>query len=234
MQRGLRALMIGGSDGIGLATTRRLLEEGWTVVGISRSASPIDAPAFTQVLADVAAPEFRERLVAVVAANAPFDVCLYCAGIGDRVDLANLEAETRVFAVNLMGAVVASEVILPRMIERGSGHLLVLSSLADSLTSGETPGYNASKAGMSSYFEGLALTLRARHSPIAITNVRFGFVDTKMAKSSVRPFMVSAERAADVILRALRHRPIRVTHPWPMAALVWALRWVTDWKICLG
>ncbi len=36
-----RALLIGNSDGIGLATTRRLLDEGWTVAGLSRSPSPL-------------------------------------------------------------------------------------------------------------------------------------------------------------------------------------------------
>lgn len=201
---------------------------------MSRSASPIEAPAFTHVVVDVAAPEFRTKLGNALAEHGPFDVCLYCAGIGDRVDLANLDAETRVFAVNLMGAVVVSEFVLPTMNARGSGHFVVLSSLADSLTSGETPGYNASKAAMSSYFEGLALTLRARRSPVAITNVRFGFVDTKMAKSPVRPFMISAERAADVVMRALRRRPIRVSHPWRMALLVGMLRWLTEWKIRLS
>jgi hypothetical protein len=37
---------------------------------------------------------------------------------------------------------------------------------------------------------------------IAVTTVRFGFVDTKMAKSPVTPFMISVERATDVLMRA--------------------------------
>ena len=39
-----RVLVIGNSDGIGLALTRRLLAEGWTVTGLSRSTSPIEDP----------------------------------------------------------------------------------------------------------------------------------------------------------------------------------------------
>jgi hypothetical protein len=58
-----------------------------------------------------------------------------------------------------------------------------------------------------------------------VTNVRLGFVDTKMAKSpsrsKTRPFMMTTERAVDVITRCLRRRPIRITYPLRMAALVW-------------
>jgi NAD(P)-dependent dehydrogenase (short-subunit alcohol dehydrogenase family) len=36
---GRRAVIIGNSDGIGYALTRRLLDDGWTVAGLSRSAS---------------------------------------------------------------------------------------------------------------------------------------------------------------------------------------------------
>jgi hypothetical protein len=44
-----------------------------------------------------------------------------------------------------------------------------------------------------------------------------------MAKAKVRPFMVGAERAVDVIFDCLRRRPARLTFPKRMAALVWVL-----------
>jgi short-subunit dehydrogenase len=139
----------------------------------------------------------------------------------------DLAAEARVFEVNLMAAVATAEIVLPAMLAASEGHLIVLSSLADELISSESPSYNASKAGMTSYFEGLARALRKRSSPVAVTNVRFGFVDTKMAKSPVKPFMIRADAAADVIVRAMRTRPVRVTHPLRMAVLVRLLRWLS-------
>jgi len=51
--------------------------------------------------------------------------------------------------------------------------------------SSEAPAYNASKAALSSYVEGLSLALRG--TGVALTNVRLGFVDTKMAKASAKP-----------------------------------------------
>ena len=61
-----RALVIGNSDGIGLVLTRRLLDEGWQVAGLSRRPSPLDgAPGYRHVVADVASPGYR-RAVAVI------------------------------------------------------------------------------------------------------------------------------------------------------------------------
>ena len=67
-----------------------------------------------------------------------------------------------------------------------------------------------------------------------MTNVRLGFVDTKMAKARVRPFMMTADAAATLVMRALERRPIRVTRPWRMAVLLWVLRAVAAWRIQLG
>jgi NAD(P)-dependent dehydrogenase (short-subunit alcohol dehydrogenase family) len=48
-----KALLIGNSDGIDLATTKELLKRGWNVVGISRSESPIKDPHYQHVAAEV-------------------------------------------------------------------------------------------------------------------------------------------------------------------------------------
>ena len=47
-----RALLVGNSDGIGLATTRRLLEGGWNIVGVSRSESPISNTVYQHRIID--------------------------------------------------------------------------------------------------------------------------------------------------------------------------------------
>jgi hypothetical protein len=59
---------------------------------------------------------------------------------------------------------------------------------------------------------------------VYVTNLRLGFVDTKMAKSAVRPFMVSAAQAAQRIQRCIQKRPLRDTFPKRMAALLWIVR----------
>ena len=102
---GRRVLIIGCSDGIGLATARRLVADGWRVVGISRSKGPLEAPAYHHEVIDVATPDYRSRLAEIISCLGPFEACVYCAGIGARHDLTNLDADVGVFQVNLMAAI---------------------------------------------------------------------------------------------------------------------------------
>ena len=154
----------------------------------------------------------------------PFDAFIYCVGIGERLALEQLDREAQVFEVNLLAAVASAGIVLPTMLAAGRGHLIVLSSLADVLVSEEFPSYNASKAALSSYFDGLGAAIR--HTGVVVSYIRFGFVATKMAKSPVKPFMVTADAAAGVIARALEGRRRRISFPLRMAWLVAVLRCV--------
>lgn len=215
------ALVVGASSGIGLAVARRLLGRDWVVIGLARRASEITHDRYRHVIADVRAADYRAILVDALATAVP-DLCIYTVGIGKDLDLRDLGAEADVFTTNLVGAVVTAEVVIPRMLEAKAGHFLGLSSQADGLTDGSAPSYAASKAGLTSYLEGLARACRPHG--VAVTNVRFGFVDTAMSRGSMRPFMISADRAAALVERCLDRRPIRYTYPWRMAALLWLLR----------
>jgi len=223
-----RCLVVGASDGIGRALVRALVADGWDVVGVSRSPAEPLGERYTHVVLDVRDPGYRKELSGLGV----FDACVYCAGVGELLDVERLGEQRMAFEVNLLGAVDTAEVMIADWLPRGRGHLVVLSSLADAAHSPEAPGYAASKAGASRYFESLALALRPRG--IAITNVRFGFVDTKMAKSPVKPFMMSAERAAAVVAGTLASKPIRRSAPWPMVALMWAVGLALRWRVLLG
>jgi NAD(P)-dependent dehydrogenase (short-subunit alcohol dehydrogenase family) len=226
-----RALIIGGSDGIGLAVVRGLLARGWAVAGCSRSPSPVDHPALTHRVVDVRASGFSSVLAELVATGGPLDACIYCAGIGERLDPLDLGSDVATFEVNLMGALRTAAAVVPAMVRAGKGHLVVLSSQADEVVSATSPSYGASKAGVSAYFEGLGLALRRRG--VRVTNVRLGFVETKMAKGRFRPFQVSADRAASVVLHALEAPALRVTFPLRTAVLVAVGRWLARWQIRL-
>lgn len=220
------ACIVGSSDGIGLATARALLQGGWQVIGVSRSESAIAHQCYTHFRSDVTTVEYRELLSGL--SRQQLDVVIYCVGIGERLALGELEHETRVFEVNLLAAVASAAIVLPPMLARGSGHLIVLSSLADVLVSNEFPSYSASKAGLSSYFEGLGAALRS--SGVIVSHIRFGFVATKMAKSRFKPFMITREAAADIVVRTLRSGRRRVSVPLRMVWLVAVLRCIQSLK----
>src|SRR5258708_12582678 len=83
------------------------------------------------------------------------------------------------------------------------------------MPSAAAPGYAASKAGLSAYLRGLSLALRPHG--VAVTAFRPGFVDAKMAKSDRRPAMMTADQAADIIVRAIARRPAVISPPRPLA-----------------
>jgi NAD(P)-dependent dehydrogenase (short-subunit alcohol dehydrogenase family) len=210
-------MVIGNTDGIGLALTRRLLAGGWAVTGLSRRPAAVEHERYVHVAADVTAPDYLAQLGRALAAAGRVDLCVYAAGVGELLDLDDLGAQTRAIEVNLLGLARTVEVVVPRLLAAGGGHLIGLSSLADALISPDAPGYAASKAGMSSYLIGLGAVLRPRG--VAVSTVRFGFVDTKMAKGPVRPMMITVERAVDVLMRCVRTRPAIVSYPRRMAVL---------------
>jgi NAD(P)-dependent dehydrogenase (short-subunit alcohol dehydrogenase family) len=222
------ALIIGNSDGIGLHSTRRLLERGWQVTGISRRASPLVHAGYQHHVLDVSAGDYLEKLRAIVGEQA-VDTCIYCAGIGEPPNPRDLRRDVHVFEVNLMGALRTAEVVVPALVAAGRGHLVVLSSQADVLVGTQAPSYAASKAGMSSYFEGLGLVLR-RHG-VAVSNLRLGFVDTKLARAPMRPFMYTLDQAVDVVEKVLARRPLRFTRPFSMALVVHVLAWLCRWRV---
>ena len=221
------ALIIGNSDGIGLALTKRLASMGCQVTGLSRSHSPMESNMVRHVIVDVTGDDFTQQLKTVLDVTP--DVTVYCAGIGEEFDIESIESEQRVFQVNLMGAVKTIEAVLPVLLHKKSGQIIVISSLADELISSDAPSYSASKGGLSQYVEGVALAVR-KHG-VSITNIRFGFVDTKMAKGQKLPLMMTVEGAVDHLLRCMKHKPIRYSRPRLMAMIVLFVRWFVRLKL---
>ncbi|MBN1310117.1 MAG: SDR family NAD(P)-dependent oxidoreductase [Anaerolineae bacterium] len=203
-------MLIGNSDGMGLATTKRLLAAGWNITGVSRSESPVTDLAYDHRVADVSDGGYSELLDALVLEGPP-DLCIYFVGIGELLNPLDMSGEERIIDVNLTGMVRTAAAVIPQMVKRGQGHFIGISSLADELISAEAPSYYASKAGFSSYLAGLALALKPKG--VYVTNVRFGFVDTKMAKGDFKPFMMSVEKAVDHLELCISKKPARYKAP---------------------
>jgi NAD(P)-dependent dehydrogenase (short-subunit alcohol dehydrogenase family) len=222
-------LLVGNSDGIGAALTRALVKNGDRVVGISRSASPLGNAGPRHEIQDVTSPHFTNLVKGLVREEGGFDACVYCAGIGSGLTLPDLSNEARVFDVNLTGMVRAMEALVPHWLERGHGHFVGLSSLADDMYVKDAPSYSASKAGFSHYL--LSMGLKLRPQGISVTNIRFGFVDTKMAVAPFRPMMMTPEKAVRHILKCLETRPRQLSTPKLIGGLVRLVRWAQSVRV---
>jgi NAD(P)-dependent dehydrogenase (short-subunit alcohol dehydrogenase family) len=224
-------LIVGNSDGIGLALARALVARGDRVIGFSRSSSPFESPGLQHEVLDVTSRDFGRRIEQLSREHGGFDACIYCVGIGSNLVLPDVANESRVFDVNVTGMVRTMQSLLPEWLARRRGHFIGLSSIADDLYSTDAPSYSASKAGFSNYL--ISIGLKLRPLGIAVTNVRFGFVDTKMAKAPRKPMMMTVDAAAKHVLRCLETRPLQLTAPKSIGLVVHLLRWAQSVRVWL-
>ncbi|MFF1920328.1 oxidoreductase [Streptomyces sp. NPDC058221] len=184
---GLRVLVTGGSRGLGEATARRFAAAGATVLTASRTAPPDDLPA-TFVPADLRSAEGAAELGRrVLDSVGGIDVLVNNAGAAtgpvptlERSDaswLADLE-------MNLLGAVRLDRALVPGMVERGSGVVVHVSSIASHLPQPGEASYAAAKAALNAYSRELA-TAVGEHG-VRVVCVLPGFVVTEGAVSHLQ------------------------------------------------
>ena len=153
------------------------------------------------------------------------DLVIANAGMGGSRVLPTLSGEggdlaRAIVSVNTLGVINTIAPILPRMVARGSGHVAIIGSLAGAIGLPQSPAYSASKAAVHIYGDGLR-RLVGRQG-VRVTVVLPGFVDTPMSRSLAikRPFLWSAERAADRIARDIARGAARSVFPLPLRLAV--------------
>ncbi len=144
---------------------------------------------------------------------------------GTRFDAGILE---EIHRVNVLGPAYCFEAVIPGMVERKSGHLVGISSIAAIRGLPRHAAYCSSKAALSSLLESLRIDLKPHG--VAVTSVHPGFVKTPLtAKNKFpMPFLLEPEDAARKIYTAIRSRKGAVFFPWQLASTVKATRLLPD------
>lgn len=147
---GQSVALIGCARGIGRAIADGFSAEGCHVRGFDREKSA-DFITTGDVTSHEAVKTFADSFATV-------DHVVYCVGIGSGkfgFPFWNLEPSdwTRVLEVNLIGAVNVAHAFAPRLIERGAGSMLFLTSVAGQVGSQTDPPYSASKAGLINFMQ---------------------------------------------------------------------------------
>jgi short-subunit dehydrogenase len=228
------AIVIGASSGIGRALAVGLSLEGYRVGVVARRTdllaqlrAELAGPCAIRTV-DVSRPELAMPLVRELIDELR-DVELFIVSAGAGFDNAALawQPERDTIAVNVLGFAGMVNVAVAHLEQRGSGHLVGISSLAALRGIGGAPAYAASKAFVSNYLQGVRYRFNKLKLPIVVTDVQPGFVDTPMAGEN-RFWTASPETAARQIMAAIRGRKRRVyvTRRWRLVA--WLIRIVPD------
>lgn len=91
-----------------------------------------------------------------------------------------------------------------------NGHIAVISSIAGTKGLGVAPAYSATKRFQNTYIDALAQLARMQHLNIRFTDIRPGFVATDLLRNGKYPMLMHADKVAEYIVRALKHKK-RVT-----------------------
>ena len=186
---GKLALVTGASSGIGLELARLFVENGFDVIITAEDDELAAAEAslagngaeVQAVRADLSSYDGVERLwAAVEAGGRPLDAVALNAGIGVNGDFTRdipLEDDLELIAVNVTAVVHLAKRVLPGMVERGQGRVLITSSVAATMPGPYYATYAASKAFLQSFAQAIRFELKA--TGVTVTALQPGPTETE-------------------------------------------------------
>jgi short-subunit dehydrogenase len=216
-------LLTGASSGLGPHIARRLHAAGAKLLLSARNRAALEALAAetggSQVLpADLARRGEAERLAGEVGA---VDILVSNAGVpaSGALDDLSVEEIDRALEVNLRAGIVLTRLLLPAMLRRGSGQIVLMASMAGHVPGPKTSVYNATKFGLRGF--GLALRQELRGTGVGVSLISPTYVseagmwaETGMKASAIAGEVSPAE-VADAVLKAIlrNRREIQVASP---------------------
>jgi decaprenylphospho-beta-D-erythro-pentofuranosid-2-ulose 2-reductase len=236
----MKAVIVGGTTGMGRAVARRLAERGDSVfllgrseTDLSRSAADLTArrregAPVGHAHMDLERPEgFAAALDSADAALGGFDTVIVTAAMFATQEAleSDVELARRLVTVNYANTVVFCEHVRKRLLARGGGRLAVFSSVAGDRGRKPVVIYGSSKAGVSRYLE--ALDHKFYTAGLRVLCVKPGFVKTGMtAGLKPPPFAGGPEAVARRVVRAMdRQKPV-VYAPAIWALVMLVIRWL--------
>ena len=225
-----RIVIMGATSGIGLETAKRCIAAGWRVGAAGRRSEELErlrglAPQQVETEAidvtDDAAPAALERLIERLGG---MDVYLHVAGVGSQNPQLDPAVELHTVRTNVEGFTRMTTAAYGYFAAHGGGRIAVVSSIAGTRGLGVAAAYSASKRFQNTYIDSLAQLARMQGSKIRFTDIRPGFVATKMAKGEGLFWVMPVDRVVEGIVRAIRRRRsvAVVTRRWRLPA--WLIR----------
>jgi short-subunit dehydrogenase len=224
-------LITGASSGLGEALARTYARPGVSLallgrdpgrlVQVAEACRTAGAQATTMTL-DVTDAAALAAAIVEFDHHQPVDLAIANAGVsgGTLGGSESAEQTRRIAAINIDGVVNTVAPLIAPMSQRRRGQIALMSSLASFRGFPGAPAYCASKAWVRVWGEALRVDLAT--SGVEVSVICPGYVDTRMTRANGfhMPLLMTAERAARIIIRGLERNRARIAFPWRMYAAV--------------
>jgi len=227
-------LITGASSGIGEALAKDYAKPGIVLSLTGRNQERLaevavaceqqGATVATTVLDVKDAAQLKTWIEARDAA-VPLDLVIANAGISNAGTERNEQFDREIFTINLFGVLNTVYPAISIMQQRQHGQIVLMSSMAGIIHGfPRAPAYCASKAAVKSFGE--ALRNKLRSSGIEVSVVCPGFIKTPLTRVNKyhMPFLMTVEKASQIIIRGLASNKGLIAFPWQMRFLLWILR----------
>ena len=206
-------LVTGASSGIGLALSKKLLADGYAVIGVSRSgnAADIQHEQYSDIICDLSdIKQIEQQIKPLLGKDIPIAGVVFCAGQGyfgalEQLDFAKVEALIR---LNLLSPMFLSKLLVPYFKRRKAGRLVFIGSEAALQGAKNGTAYCASKFGLRGFVQ--SLSAEARQAGVNVSLINPGMVDTPFFddlhfEPGAHPSnSISVETLADCIITCLK------------------------------
>ena len=230
-----QGIIIGASSGIGWELAVQLATEGYQLGLVARRLEKLEQLASSLtgdhfvVQSDIAKTELaQQQLAELLEKMGNVELIVINSGVGEQEKRLDWEIQRQMIDVNIRGFAALTVISMNYFRERGSGHLVGISSVAAHMSGGLAPTYAATKAFVSSYLNGMRSRAEYSKLPIAVTTVEPGFVDTPMVKGTPI-WTASVEEAVAQLVPAIINKKghIYITKRWRYVA--WLLNLMPKW-----
>lgn len=231
---GKRYWLIGASEGLGRAVAFELAKAGAKVIVSARSAERLEELAgeigegAEVVPVDIAD---RESVVAAADAVGEIDGVVFLAGVYWPMKATEWDAEAAEMMadVNFTGAFRCLGAVVPGMVKRGSGHIVMTGSLSGFRGLPGAIGYGASKAGVMSLAETMNADLRGTGVDVQLINP--GFIKTRLTEKNdfAMPFIMEPEAAAEAFVTHMRREKFALSFPGLFSLVFRGSLFLPDW-----
>ncbi|MFK7870009.1 MAG: SDR family NAD(P)-dependent oxidoreductase [Roseobacter sp.] len=215
---GKKYWLIGASDGLGAALARRLSQAGADVVVSARSVEKLEAVVATLgdkgSLQEIDVSD-DDSVRDAAAAVGPVDGVVFLAGVYWPFSARDWNAEqaTAMADINFTGMMRVMGQVVPMMVARDAGHIVLTSSLTGFRGLPGSIGYTASKAGNMSLAECMYADLRK--TGVAVQVVNPGFIKTQLTEKNdfSMPFIMEPDQAAEVMFKHMQSSKFKKSFP---------------------